>query len=276
MNDSREQFAAWVSLLSSLAALLGLVQSHTILTFAGASCAAIALAALVSWRRSRNLLRSAAINIEGLNIDSLNVANLRRTVNRSLVVQHAYHLARIDGPDLSVSWHYSGYCRSKSESTLTFSLDSENPFDELDCYAFDLRQDPDRCHPIRPLLIGGGGISKKVAVPFLKPLAAQDPFSVVLHCNLPGCLAPGVQYYTATLSFAQRRVKQCSVHLVFARHAPDWVRVYDCTETAKPRLLQHLHPFKNDGVTCEYLDAVENVPGQTMRVYVYRIGAGVG
>jgi len=269
--ELREQLAAWVSILSSIAAILGLIESHTILTVVGASVTGLAFASLLALRRSHRVLRASGIKIEGLNIDSLNVANLRRRVNRSLVVQHAYHLARIEGSDLSVSWHYSGFCRSKRETSFVFSLDSENPYEAIDCYAFDLQQDPDRHHPIRPLLLDGAGISKKVAVPFLKPLTAQDPFSVLLHCNLPGCLTPGVQYYTATLSFTQRRVKHFSVHLVFIHQVPEWVRVYDCSETAKPQLLQHLHPFKNDGVACEYLDAVENVHGQTMRVYVYRI-----
>lgn len=272
MAELREQLAAWVSILSSIAAILGLVQSHTILTVVGASAAGLALASLFALRRIHKTLRASGIKIEGLNIDSLNVANLRRRVNRSLVVQHAYHLARIEGSDLSVSWHYSGFCRSKRETSFVFSLDSENPFEGLDCCAFDLQQDPDRHHPIRPLLLDGGGISKKVAVPFLKPLSAQDPFSVLLHCNLPGCLSPGIQYYTATLSFAQRRVKHLSVHLVFIRQVPEWVRVYDCTDGAEPQLLQHLHPFKNDGETCELLDAVDDLPGRAMRVYVYNMG----
>src|SRR4051812_32931678 len=169
MPDAREQFATWVSLLGSLVALLGLIQSQSALVVGGGFFAGLALVALASARRSRRLLQSAGINIEGLNIDSLNVANLRRRLNRSLVVQHAYHLARIDGPDLAIAWHYAGFCRGARESTIEFSIDSEKnvPFDALDCFGFDLQQDPHRLHKIRPFLIGGGGISKKIAIPFL-------------------------------------------------------------------------------------------------------------
>lgn len=275
MRNSKEELATWVSFLGSLVALLGLLQSQAALTVVGASFAGISLAAIASSRKSRRLLQSAGINIEGLNIDSLNIANLRRRLNRSLIVQHAYHLARIDGPDLTIAWHYAGFCGSKRETSIEFSIDSEKnvPFDELDCFAFDLQHDPGRVHRIRPLLIGGGGISKKVAVPFLKPLDAQDPFNILLHCNLPGCLAPGVQYYTSTLSFDQRHIKHFAVHLVFARHAPEWVRVYECDEEGRPQLVNHLHPFKSDGETCEFVDALENVSGQAIRIYVYRIGS---
>lgn len=272
--DSKEQFATLVSFLGSLVALFGLLQSQAALVVAGSCCAAVAIGALTYSRQSRKRLQSAAISIEGMNIDSLNVANLRRRLNRSLVVQSAYHLAQIEGSDLTVAWHYSGFCKSKQESSMEFSIDSEKniSFDELDCFAFDLQEDPARLHRIRPLLIGGAGISKKVAVPFLKPLSAQDPFSVLLHCNLPGTLAQGEQfYYTSTLSFAQRKVKHFAVHLVFIKHAPEWVRVYECDDSGRAKLINHLHPFKNDGDRCEYVDSVEDIAGQAVRIYVFRI-----
>ena len=95
-----------------------------------------------------------------------------------------------------------------------------------------------------------------------------------MSCFTATCpdVSPGVHYYTATHSFAQRKVKQLSVHLVFAHQVPEWVRVYDCTQGEEPQLLLHLHPFRNDGQTCEFLDAVDDVPRRAMRVYVYRVG----
>jgi hypothetical protein len=45
------------------------------------------------------------------------------------------------------------------------------------------------------------GLSKKLAVPFLKPLALNLSFSVMFNCKLPGCLSAGVHYYTSPLSF---------------------------------------------------------------------------
>jgi hypothetical protein len=83
--------------------------------------------------------------IEGQSIDSLNIANLKRRVNRTFVVQEAMHTARIDGKNLEITWKYSGYCRAARTSTMEFSVDSEarTSFAELDCIAYDLGHDPE-------------------------------------------------------------------------------------------------------------------------------------
>ena len=110
------------------------------------------------------------------NIDPLNVANLRRRVNTSLVVQDAHHTAIIEGQDLTIAWRYSGYCKADRETAREFSIDSGKnvPFNRLDCSAYDLRRDAAMQHKIQPLLVGADGISKKVAVPFLRPLRADE------------------------------------------------------------------------------------------------------
>ena len=83
-------------------------------------------------------------------------------------------------------------------------------------------------HKIQPLLIGADGLSKKISVPFLEPLLAQQPFRVMLRCTLPRCMTLGFAYYTATLSFAQDRIRRASVQLIFIGQKPRWVRVYKC------------------------------------------------
>lgn len=154
---------------------------------------------------------------------------------------------------------------------MEFSIDSENnvPFGQLDCFAFDLQQDPNRLHKIRPMLIGPDGLSKKIAVPLLKPLRFHEPFSVLLNCNLPESVGVGVQYYTSSLSFEQRYVERLAVHLVFLKHLPSWMRVYECDRRGRPTLISELRPVKEDGETREYLDLVEQAPGQSVRIYVY-------
>jgi len=129
-------------------------------------------------------------------------------------------------------------------------------------------RDPQMTRQIRPLLVGTDGISKKVSVPFLEPLKAQDPFCVLLKCTLPGCLPAGIGYYTSTLSFAQDRVARCEVRLIFVGSAPHWVRVYDCS--ARPAaLLKSLSPSRQEARVTEYIDVVEGARGQSARVYVF-------
>jgi hypothetical protein len=273
MAHSNNELASWASILGTVATVLGLIQSLSWLTAIGLSCIGISVVSLATASRGRRLLRSAAIHLEGFNLDSLNLANLRRRLNRSLVVQRAYHLARIDGQNLSVSWQYDGYCGTDKETSMEFSIDAEThiPFSRLECYAFDLKHDPECLHKIRPLLIGGDGLSKKIAVPFLEPALFQQPFSILLNCTLPGCLGPGVQYYTSTLSFGQPSVHRLAVHLVFVRDRPDWVRVYECNRHGPPTLISDLRPVRDDDEASEYIDIAQNVPGQSTRIYLFHV-----
>lgn len=268
--------AAWTALLAPIATLVGLIQSRGWLTALGAAFICISFAAILYARSQRLRVEGASIEIEGVSIDSVNAANLRRRINRSLTVQTAEHTATIDGPDLEMSWRYAGYCRAARETAMEFSVDSGHsiPFSQLDCFAYDLKHDPERKHRIQPLLIGADGISKKIAVPFLEPLLARQPFDVMLHCRLPGTYKPGIGYYTSTLSFDQDNIGRCAVRLIFSGRRPEWVRAYDCDAAGRPRLLKNLSLMREDPQSCEYLDVADNIPAQSARIYVFRRASG--
>ena len=59
--------------------------------------------------------------IEGISIDATNAANLRRRVNRTLMIQSAEQSVTIDGPDLDMVWRYAGYCRADHETCLLYT-----------------------------------------------------------------------------------------------------------------------------------------------------------
>jgi hypothetical protein len=271
MIDRQDNLASLVSVFGCALALLGVFQSAPWVTLLGIVCSGAAAAAPLFWRRNQLTAHSAGVSIEGLNLDSLHVANLRRRLNTSLTVERAFHIAIIDGTDLNVAWQYDGVCRSEREAGIEFSIDSENnvAFKDLNCFAFDLQNDPVRLQQIRPTLVGSDGVSKKISVSFLRPLAFHDRFSVLLNCRLPACVTTGVQYYTSSLSFDQRSIESGSVHLIFVKCRPEWVRVYQCAKNGAMTLVGEPRPFRDDGATCEYVDMVQNVPGQSVRVYVY-------
>ncbi len=271
MDTSTESLASWASIAGTILGILGLIQSYTWLIAIGGVLFLVSVAALLYARRQREILQSAAIKVGGRSIDSLNIASLRRRLNRSLVIQEAYHLAEIDGEDLAISWQYTGYCHANRESVIEFSVDTDNyvPFDRLTCFAYDLRNDPTKEHRIRPILIGPDGISKKLAAPFLEPLIAQQPFSMLFTCDLPGCMKGGVEYYTSTMSFDQDKVRQFATRLLFRHGRPHWVRVYDCDDSGIVRLLRDLRPLHKGDELVEYLDAGEDMAARSARVYVF-------
>jgi hypothetical protein len=77
-------------------------------------------------RKKRLALAAASTEIEGHSIDSLNMANLKRRVNRTLVIQEAIHTVVIEGEDMEFTWKYSGYCKSDRATSIDFSIDSDD------------------------------------------------------------------------------------------------------------------------------------------------------
>jgi len=271
MQSSLESLAAAATIVGTVTSVLAVMQSRAWLVLTSLVFVGFSIAAGIYARKQRLALDAASIVIEGHSIDSLNIANLKRRVNRTLVIQEALHTARIEAEDLEIAWKYSGYCRAERDTSIEFSIDSDDStaFENLNCVAFDLGRDPDMVRTIRPLLVGSEGISRKLSVPFLEPLKANDSFAVLLKCVLPRCIKAGFGYYTSTLSFAQDRVRRCEVRLIFTGLTPSWLRVYECSDQRRPVLLKTLTPVRQTVDSCEYLDVEEERPGQSARIYIF-------
>jgi hypothetical protein len=274
MHPLLQSLASIAAVIGPVVTLIGLIQSRGWLAAMGAIFACVSIIAVVYARSQRLRVDAASIEIEGISIDSLNAANLRRRVSRNFAIQTVHHIVTIEGADLEITWRYAGYCRADRATAFEFSVDSENsiPFARLDCFGYDLKCDPDKQHRIQPLLIGPDSISKKIAIPFHEPLLAQQPFDIVLNCRLPGTYEPGVAYYTSTLSFDQRTVGKCTVQLIFRGQKPEWVRVYECEAGGSPRLLRNLSPVREEPQSVEYMDVAEDRSAKSARVYLFRRG----
>ena len=271
MNSFRNSLAYWTTVLGTVVAFFGLIQSLSWLAGIGALLVAGSILAVAYGRQQHQLLNSAILRVENRSIDSLNMANVRRRVNQTLVIQEAFNTATIRGENLTIRWICTGYCRGERESAIEFSIDSDNvlPFVELECFAYDVRNDPQRKHRIRPVLIGPDGMSKKISVPFLAPLGTLQPFKIDLTCELPRCMKAGLDYYSASVSFAQEHVPRYTVTLAFEEQRPEWVRVYECDSTGTSRLLRQLPLETTDAERAVYTDIAEDLPAQTARVYFF-------
>lgn len=271
MPFSLESLAALATIAGTIVSVLALLQSRAWLLLVSALVVCLSILAVHYARRQRLALDAASTVIEGHSIDALNIGNLRRRVNRTLFVQEAQHTARIEGEDLEITWRYSGYCKAARESAIEFSINSESntAFGRLNCIAYDLGHDPEMSHGIQPLLVGPEGLSKRISVPFLKPLSANQPFEVMLRCTLPRCIQAGFSYYASVLQFAQDRVGRCEVRLVFLGPAPTWLRVYESTLQTPAALVKTLAPLRQESGLSEYLDVAEDRAGQSARVYMF-------
>jgi len=271
MPFSLESLAALATIVGTIVSVLALLQSRAWLLLISLLVVCLSILAVLYARKQRLALDAASTVIEGHSIDALNIGNLRRYVNRTLVVQEAQHTAKIEGEDLEITWRYSGYCKARSESSIEFSVNSENntAFGKLNCIAYDLGNDPEMSHEIQPLLVGPEGLSKRISVPLLRPLSANQPFEVMLRCSLPRCIKAGFSYYASTLSFSQDRVGRCEVRMIFVGAAPSWLRVYESTLQKPAALVKSLAPSRQEPGLCEYLDIAEDRKGQSTRVYMF-------
>jgi hypothetical protein len=89
MNSFLDAAASWATVLGTILALFGVVQSRAWLLTVGALLSLASISALAYAHRQRAIIESASLSVSGRSLDSLNVARLRRRLNRSLVIQRA-------------------------------------------------------------------------------------------------------------------------------------------------------------------------------------------
>lgn len=275
MRSVQNSVGFWATILGAagtVVSFLGLIRSRDVVAVVWGALL-LASAYTFFWAvRMRRLLRNASIVIDGRSIGCLNLANLARRRNQTLVIQRVKHEIRISRTEMENLWTYSGYCRVEGgASVIEFSVDSEAyvPFDELECFAFDLKRDPIMKHKIFPKLLGPDGLSKKIEVPFARALKVNDQFSIFLYCRLPNSVAGGDDFYASTLSFKQPTVPDYEVELRFKTHLPDWVRVYECDEEGRSRLVEDLPCTEQGAGLAVYRDVLRDVPGESTRIYMF-------
>ena len=108
MSSIQESLAAWATILGTVLSVVGLIQSREWLIVLSVVLVLASIVAGLYARRLRLIVPSASVKVEGRSIDSLNLKNLRRRVNRSLVIQELHHVARIEGEDLTMTWQQAG------------------------------------------------------------------------------------------------------------------------------------------------------------------------
>ena len=94
MDSFKDSVAFWATILGTLLGVFGAIKSLTWLVVMGVLVVFGAIGTLVYARKQRQLVKSAALKVAGRSLDSLNVASLRRRMNRSLVVQQARESGR--------------------------------------------------------------------------------------------------------------------------------------------------------------------------------------
>lgn len=159
--------------------------------------------------------------IDGKPLDLLMLADAFRTQMDSVELSKVIHKAIIkENNDLTVVWNYAGKCiKKEGESFFVFSIQGGNdtPLEKLNCYGFDLINDPERKQPIyATLLPTEQGISsdykvKKIVVPFLKKSNKTVFFQ--LNSTIHGLIAWYIMRIIIFLLFLLKMTSSMSIKL---------------------------------------------------------------
>src|SRR3954471_8491422 len=90
-----EIVSVWTSVVGTALGIVGLVNSQAWLAILGIGLLVVTFALLVWARALEAKIRQATINIAQRNIDSINMANLTRRINRTLGILKVIHVAKI-------------------------------------------------------------------------------------------------------------------------------------------------------------------------------------
>lgn len=272
MTYNKENISLFIGVAGFLLSFYGLIENKLYILLFGVSSYIVAICFAFKLTKEKQRYSKANIEIEGHRIESLNLANITRKQNKTFFIQQAKHIATIRGLDLVLEFDYSGYCsKGSQESGIDFSVDSDVniEFRDIQLYGFDLINDPNRLHKIKPFLTGSEGMTKKIKLPFMSPIKKGEAFHVSLISHLHNCMKYGKDYITATLSFGDSlRVADFSVELVFVNDHPNWVRVYDTT-TGNTQLLKNLSPSSSNEERVIYNDHYKDMNSKTALVYFF-------
>jgi len=157
MIYNKKNISLFIGAAGFLLSIYGLIENKSYILLFGVSSSIIAIYFGYRLIKEKQRYSKANIEIEGHRIESLNLANITRRQNKTLFIQQAKHIATISGVDLALEFDYSGYCSKNShENGVDFSVDSDVniEFRDMQIYGFDLKDDPNRLHEIKPILTG--------------------------------------------------------------------------------------------------------------------------
>lgn len=98
--------------------------------------------------------------------------------------------------------------------SLNFSGDSNQIFENIDAYGYDLMRDPQKQSKIKGLLLERGGLNKEVFFKFHPPLKKNKRFEYMFHYRWNNCVNPDKDYIAAIPPFKNIYPKVLSLSVV--------------------------------------------------------------
>ena len=129
--------------------------------------------------------RIGNICIEDIDLTVISQKNLTRKKIRTLQANTVHYTYEFSQKGFDAYIRFKGEATKKIGSvkgiSLNFSGDSNQTFENIDAYAYDLICDQQKDHKIRGKSIKKGGLNKEVFFKFQHPLKKNERFDYVFH-----------------------------------------------------------------------------------------------
>ena len=98
---------------------------------------------------------------------------------------------------------------------LNFSGDSNQTFENIDAYAYDLICDPQKEYKIIGKSLSRGGLNKEVFFKFQHPLKRNERFDYIFHYRWDNCVNPDKDYIAAIPPFKSINPRELTLDVIF-------------------------------------------------------------
>lgn len=204
--------------------------------------------------------------------DNLPIFVPKRNQLNPLIVTH---ICEIDGNDAILEYQYLGVCVDKHGmdkfSTGLYSHDITE-LENMDWYAYDLKNDPQRKRKIKPQLQNPDGPTKKVIFNFHRRIKFNELCSYFTHQKITNSVREiGKDCFVSTVLYKNRPLCDYKVILKFHKIKPSSINVYS-VKNKKGTYLYSLLDDKNmtnENGIYTYTDNIENETAWSIRVYIF-------
>ncbi len=184
------------------------------------------------------------------------------------------HTCEIDKSGAILEYQYFGVCVDKNGmdyfSTSLYSHDF-NDINNMEWFAYDLKNDPNRKQQIKPELQTPKGATKRVIFKFHKKIKYNEICSYYTYQEVNNSVKEnGKDYYVSTVLYKNKPLHDYKVILKFHDIKPSSISVY----SIKHRkgiflydLLDENMSFDNNIYT--YIDDINNETAWSIRVYIF-------
>lgn len=258
-----------LSIITSIMTIFGGIKNNIIIFVLGIILTLLFVFIIVKIKK-----RPKYTEIEGLRIepaDNIPIFIPRKNRLNPLNVVHKFSIERTS---VKLEYEYCGVCNDKNGvdcfSTILHSNDINN-LDNMNWFAYDLKNDPNRSRKILPQLQSPDSSTKKVIFKFHKRIKYNQIFHYYTYQEVENAMREyGKDYFVSTVLYKNKPLCDYKVILKFVHIKPSNISVYS-VKNRKGKFLYNLLDtnmiFENDTYT--YIDDIENETSWSIRVYIF-------